>query len=84
MSVPCQEPCSISELGDTTGALPRVLFASSALVGHFQILDLFSILDGVTSSALSNSYSGCTAKGISFHLKIGSRHLHFTTEAGTS
>lgn len=44
MSVPCQQSCPISELGDMTGALPRVLFASSAVVGRFQILDLYSML----------------------------------------
>lgn len=71
MSALCQQSRPIPERGDMTGALPSVLFASSAVVGHFQVPDLYSMLKGVTSTALHSHYSGCTAKGISFHLKKG-------------
>lgn len=44
MSALCQQPRPIPERGDMTGALPSVLFASSAVVGHFQVPDLYSVL----------------------------------------
>lgn len=53
-----------------TGVLPRVLFASSDVVGYFQILD-HHFMCNIISPALNRHYGVSTTKGASLSVRTG-------------